>query len=214
MKKSLQMVFILAGLGVVVVLLFSTILDDRFSPFGKGSPANTPPSFEIVGANPQFPPECGEETLDVGSDGGYSRMVDLKAHAVRSSAIVEGTARVSGAARFSGLEYLSQTRMEEASGINTPFTIQVTKTHKGPEQEQWAVSERGGQVGCVNFQMSADALRLFDGATGLFFISGSSEFEGDWVSMAIVENAPDWFTFSDDNFGSIEEAVDLIKSYN
>jgi hypothetical protein len=59
--------------------------------------------------------------------------------------------------------------------------------------------------------LSSGQIRLFDGAEGLFFISGSGEFVGDSVRMAIVENGPEWYLFTD-KFGSIDDAVELILS--
>ena len=44
-----------------------------------------------------------------------------------------------------------------------------------------------------------------------FFISVSGEFVGDSVRMAIVENGPEWYLFTN-KLRSIEEAVELIRS--
>jgi len=81
--------------------------------------------------------------------------LDLEFHAVGANVIVEGVARVSGPARFSGIEYLPRTNSNKVSGINTPFTIKVFDTYKGPEKTSWEVSESGGQVGCLNYKLSS-----------------------------------------------------------
>ena len=201
-----------AVLLLIAGLQYGSSRYDWSLPFAGGSYLGEPPTFEHLGADPLFPPECGEDTMNVGG-GGYGMIVDLEVHAISSTAIVEGVARVSGPARFSGIEYLPRTKMEKAAGINTPFTITVSETHQGPKKSNWSVSEIGGQVGCFNYERYQDQIRLFDGAKGLFFIGGSDEFVGDTASMAIVENGPEWYRFTEENFGPIEDAVELIGSF-
>jgi hypothetical protein len=202
----------LAVAGITVLIVGWQIGSTRYAwtlPFGSDSNSDTPPTFELLGADPVFDPDC--EFVTNASGGGYGMNLDLEFHTLGSNVIVEGVARVSGPARFSGIEYLPRTNLNKASGINTPFTIKVSDTYKGPEKTRWEVSESGGQVGCFNYQLSSGQIRLFDGAEGLFFISGSGEFVGDSVRMAIVENGPEWYLFTD-KFGSIDDAVELILS--
>ncbi len=205
------------SLALIAILVLIAVLQYGSSRYGWTlSSAQTlylgeTPTYELLGSNPVFPDECGEDTMNA-SGGAYGEILDLEFHIAKSSAIVEGTARVSGPARYSGVEYRSRSRSDEAAGINTPFIITVTETHKGPEQDVWEVSESGDLVGCDNYQRSADQVRLFDGAEGLFLISTAPEFVGDMARLAIVVNSPDWHLFSEENFGSIEDAVTVIRS--
>ena len=67
------------------------------------------------------------------------------------------------------------------------------------------MSESGGQV-----EFRLDPAFRWCRRSG-FFISGSGEFVGDSVRMAIVENGPEWFLFTN-KLRSIEETVELIRS--
>lgn len=199
---------------MAVILLFGSGRDDWKSLFLSEPQLpfdEAPPAFVMSGTDSAFPAECGDEAVDVGSSGGYAPNFDIERHTIHAIAIVEGTVRKSGPARFGNIEYRS---VQNAPGsISTPFVIEVSKTHKGPTKTEWQVSERGGLVGCVSYRISADGIRLFDGAVGLFFISAETRgATGDGVLMAIVEDAPEWYYFTASRFGSIEDAVEIIEN--
>ncbi len=88
----------------------------------------------------------------------------------------------------------------------------MSNTHKGEIRTHWSVSLTGGVVDCVSYQTNADRSPLYDGVVGLFFISASPEFPGDTVRMTIAEHGPDWFVFTEEGLGSIEDAVELVRS--
>lgn len=211
----------LAGIGVVVlVMLLGSSRYGWSLPFGgeaKVSAENVPPEYVMGSENPAFGPECGEYGIDVGG-GGYGVNTNLKHHTKDSIAIVEGVARLAGPARFGRLLYSPDMdnfeQMSVASGIDTPFTIEVFKTHKGPEKAEWEVSVQGGLVDCVSYRLSADGVRVFGGATGLFFInSGAVDWQRYGVAMTIAVDGPEWFFFTERNLGSIEEALALIETF-
>lgn len=190
--------------------------NDRASLFGIESNKSveaTPPPYAGGFLTYDFSAECGDD-IRMSAAGGFGFNGDLEYHTRHASAIVEGTARLAGPARFGHVDFLSGTAKnratEVAGSINTPYVIEVSQTHKGPEYEAWNVSETGGLVECISYEVSKDQVRMFDGVTGLFFISGAAEFPGDRVLMAIVENAPEWYYFTDYLY-SIAEAVELIK---
>ncbi len=212
------------AVGLLVVAAFAASLQIGADRFGWSTPldgdarvsAEAPPPHVLTGIDPAFGPECGEYGVDVVTVG-YGVNTDLQHHTRESIAIVEGTAHVTGPARFGNLKYSPELnrheQIEVASQISTPFRIEVSKSHKGPAKREWLVSELGGLVECVSHRLSSDAVRLFDGVTGLFYISSEPrEVEGAWVSMTITEEAPEWFIFTEQHFGPIEDAVALIKS--
>lgn len=163
-KRFIQMALVLAGLGALAVTLqFGASHYGWMSPFGSESKASgetARPAYVMSDINPAFGPECGAYGVDVGGGGHIN--TDLEYHTKNSIAIVEGTARVAGPARPGDLSYSSDMdkfrRMNAANGINTPFTIKVSKTHKGPEKPEWTVFEQGGLVGCVSYRQTADGL--------------------------------------------------------
>lgn len=210
----------LLGLGAIaVILLFGTV---RFG-WISGSDSESPASAGEVrsphvysGGSAAFGPECGEDGFDVVVSG-YGNITDLEYHTNRSLAVVEGIARVAGPARFGMTAYSSDLGRNPgllaASRILTPFTIEVSTTHKGPEKPEWAAFVSGGLIECLSYRISADSVRLFDGATGLFFITDENEdHEGNAVTMTIAKEGPDWFTFTEDNFGSIDEAIRVVRA--
>ena len=170
------------------------------------------PPFVMGDTDPAHPPECGEDVGYVSGSRGYNFNADIKHHTLHSSVIVEGFAKIAGPARHGTQTFESgmkrRDRMDVASTINTPLVITVSETHKGPERDEWPVYEQGGTVGCLTYlQHRADAM-LFDGLSGLFFISSSPLWDGDWVTLTIAEDAPDWFTFT----GDIDETVTLVET--
>jgi len=143
-----------AGIAVLIVVWqFGSTRYAWTLPFGSDSNSDTTPTFELLGADPVFDSDC--EFFTNASGVGYGMNLDLEFHTVGANVIVEGVARVSGPARFSGIEYLPRTNSNKVSGINTPFTIKVFDTYKGPEKTSWEVSESGGQVGCFNYKLNS-----------------------------------------------------------
>ncbi len=207
------------GIGIVgFVFLFANNSDDWTSLFGgqpRYSATALAPGYVMGMSDPVFGPECRGTGVTMGG-GGYGYNYDLEYHVLHSSVIVEGTARIAGPASFGFEAYDPDSsrhrKMTSAGGIKTPFVIEVSKTHKGLDRSSWSVATTGGLVDCVSYRTNADSSALFDGAKGLFFISGSSEFPGDRVAMAITTDGPEWFVFTEENFGSIEDAVELIRS--
>ena len=186
-RIQLDLVVIVALLAVWL-LMFG--FNDRASLFGTESNRSveaTPPPYTGGFLSDDFSPECGDNIRMFGG-GGFGFNGDLQYHTRHASVIVEGTARLAGPARIGHVDFLSGTArnraMETAGSINTPYVIEVSRTHKGPEYEAWIVSETGGLVDCISYEVSADQIRMFDGVTGLFFISGAAEFPGDRVLMA------------------------------
>lgn len=219
MKSRSPITLVVFGL-VAVALLVAVGAAWVASSRAKRDPAveQSVPPYIMSELNPAFGRECGENGLDVGG-GGFSINPDIRFHAANSIAIVEGTARQSGPARFGDLgddpNAEEADRKIAATGINTLFVITVKKTYKGEERSEWTVSEPGGLVGCVSYRQSADSARLLDGARGLFFISGSHrEWPGPWVSMTIATNGPEWFVFTEKNFGSIDGAIEVVETLN
>ena len=220
MKFRTGTAFVLLGFAAItVILLLNAVYFGRTSGSSNEQPVSADaalPPYVMSETNPAFGPECGDDGHDVGG-GGFSFNPDLGYHAENSIAIVEGTARVAGPARFGGRPDSSDTdksrRFGSALGINTPFVIEVSKTHKGPEKPEWMVSQPGGLVGCVSYRQSAVDTLLFDGAQGLFFISAEPrEFQANWVSMTIAQDGPEWFEFTEEYFGSIDEAIKIIET--
>jgi len=202
------------SLPVAAILLIVLFWVSAFGDNREFSELAIAPEYVELDSPPKFDPSCGEDTLNV-SSGGYGFNSDLNYHTRNSVVIIQGVARQTGAAWQ--LDFVPGTdrrsRMEEAGRIRTPFAIEVSETHKGTRQNSWDVTESGGMVGCVSYRQSADGVPLFDGQTGLFFITAGSEpTQGNRVAMAIAEDGPDWFVFTEENFGSIEDAVELIQS--
>ncbi|MEX0761346.1 MAG: hypothetical protein WD208_08525 [Dehalococcoidia bacterium] len=221
MKKLAWWASSLFGIGALALIMqFGVIHYEWTWPFGSDSKTLTQadrPPYVMSNADPAFGPECGEDRINVGG-GGYSINTDLEYHTKNSVAIVEGTARVSGPAQFGNLAYSPDMdefeRIDAASGINTPFTIEVSNTIKGPEEAEWTVFEAGGLVGCVSYRQNADEARLFDGANGLFFISTEPrEFQAPWVFMTIATDGPDWFGFTEHNLGTVDQAIEFVSSH-
>lgn len=171
------------------------------------------PPYIVSPIDPVFDPECGEDIRHV-SGGGFGFNPDLKWHAEKAIAVVEGMARLAGPARFAVSVHASDGSRPTggAFSISTPFIIEVSETHKGPEQSEWMVVEPGGVAECTAFRRSSTEIRLFDGAEGLFFISAEpAEWQDLWVSLTIAKDGPEWFNFTEEGFGSIENAVELIS---
>ena len=217
---------LLAVVGIGILVFAAALVgnsDGLTSSFGSQpeySTAALVPEYVEGDYPPSFPPECvgdrsnGGDRLNV-SGGGYGFNADLKHHTENSLAIVEGVARLAGPAFqldfVSGTDRSSQ--MATAGWIRTPFEIEVSETYKGTEKRFWDVSVVGGLVGSVSYRQTDDGVTVYDGQVGLFFISsGSSGHQDDRVAMAIAESGPDWFVFTEENFESIEDAVELIRS--
>lgn len=209
----------LIGIGLIVIAtaLVGSAAGYGWLRSGDNSDASARtelPPYVVSPIDPVFDPECGDSVRHV-SGGSFSYNPDPKWHAERAIAVVEGTARLAGPARFAVSAYASDDPSPTggALSISTPFIIEVSKTHRGPEQSEWRVVEPGGIVDCTAFRRSATEARLFDGARGLFFISAEpAEWQDLWVSMTVAEDGPEWFIFTEENFGLIEDTVALIST--
>ncbi|HIK88914.1 MAG TPA: hypothetical protein EYG09_04580 [Dehalococcoidia bacterium] len=216
-------------IGLVVVAALATTLRFGTNRYGwLASPENDYESaaqssfspFVVGDSDPEHPLECGiecgEDVGYVSGSGGYAPNFDIEDHTLHSSVIVEGVAHITGPARHGAKIFESgmtrRARMDVASTINTPFVITVSETHKGPERAAWPVYERGATVGCLTYLQHREDARLSEGISGLFLISSSPSWDGDWVTMTIAENAPEWFTFTVRNFGDIDETIALIET--
>ncbi|MBN4064119.1 hypothetical protein JYU04_00110 [Dehalococcoides mccartyi] len=173
------------------------------------------PAFVMSETDPVHPAKCGEDVGYVSGSGHPN--FDFEYQTKHSTLIVEGVARLVGPARLGDEKFESgmtrRDRMDVAGTIHTPFEITVSKTYKGLEHTVWPVSELGGTVECLTYLQHESDARLFDGVSGLFFISSSPLFDGDWVTLTIAEDAPEWFEFTENNFGSIEDAVAFVESF-
>ncbi|MDA1282763.1 MAG: hypothetical protein O2921_09120 [Chloroflexi bacterium] len=220
MKVLTRMVLGLFGLGVIALTLqFGVSQYGWNSPFGEASSVSAKvekPDYVMSDRDPAFDQACGTNTINTGG-GGFGVITDIEYNTLNSVAVVEGVARVAGQGRYGNLVYTSDMdksqRLDATSTINTPFTISVSKTHIGPEKSVWNVSVPGGLVGCASYRQSADEARIFDGASGLFFISsGSVDWPGNGVSMMIATDGPEWFTLTEQKLGRIDEAVELLRT--
>lgn len=210
---------VLAGVAVSIIITTDPFgrddssTDDRTSSF-----SDAPPDFLLTGEAPAFPSECGDDVANVGSGGPFGINTDIEHHTREAIAVVEGNVRVAGPARFGPVVYTpgmsGSEKIGVASGITTPFTIDVSKTHKGPDQPVWDVSQVGGLVGCASYQLPAETFRVFDGVEGLFFISAvDAERRGNGVSMTVAKDAPDWFIFTEDELMVLlDDAVATVEA--